>query len=147
MAKPNKTQENDGDVATFLGAIENAQKSEDCKTIATLMAKLSDEPAKMWGTAIIGFGRYHYRYDSGRGYDSGREGDSMRVGLSPRAQNISLYIIPGFSIFPELMEKLGKYKTGKSCLYIKKLADIDTDVLRELIAQSLLVMAERYPAD
>jgi hypothetical protein len=141
MAKPNKTQENDGDVATFLGAIENTQKREDCKTIATLMAKLSDEPAKMWGTAIIGFGRYHYCYDSGR------EGDSMRVGFSPRAQNISLYIIPGFNVFPELMAKLGKYKTGKSCLYINKLADINMDVLRELIAQSLLVMNERYPAN
>ncbi|PHS23109.1 MAG: hypothetical protein COA85_10295 [Robiginitomaculum sp.] len=141
MAKPNKTQENDGNVATFLGAIENAQKREDCKTIAALMATLSGESAKMWGTAIIGFGRYHYRYDSGR------EGDSMRVGFSPRAQNISLYIIPGFDIFPELMAKLGKYKTGKSCLYIKKLSDIDVDVLRELIAQSLKVMAARYPAE
>jgi len=139
MAKENITQENDGNVTAFLSAIENDQKREDCISIAEMMGELSGEPPKIWGKAIIGFGRYHYRYDSGR------EGEAMRVGFSPRAQNIVLYIMPGFDRYELLMTRLGKHKTGKSCLYIKKLADIDVGVLRELIAQSLQVMQERYP--
>jgi hypothetical protein len=102
------------------------------------METISREPAKMWGTAIVGFGTYHYKYDSGR------EGDSPKVGFSPRAQNLTLYIMPGFNRYPELMEKLGKYKTGKSCLYVKKLEDIDSDILQELITESINYMTNKY---
>ena len=92
----------------------------------------------MWGSSIVGFGRYHYKYDSGR------EGDFMKVGFSPRKQNISLYIMTGFDRYEELMAKLGKFKTGKSCLYINKLADVDEDVLTELITISYDLMTEKY---
>ncbi len=139
MAKPNKTQENDGDVAVFLDAVKPDQKREDCKVIAKMMAELSGERAKMWGAAIIGYGTYHYKYASGR------EGEFMRIGFAPRAQNIVLYIMPGFSISQDLMAKLGKHKTGKSCLYINKLADLDMDVLRALMIASLQAMEEKYP--
>ncbi len=139
MSKPNKTQENEADVTAFLEAIEYPQRREDCKKIALLMAKISGDPAKMWGTSIVGFGRYHYKYDSGR------EGDSMRIGFSPRARNIALYIITGFGNYQKLLVRLGKHKTGKSCLYIKKLADVDAGVLTELITRDLKTMDERYP--
>ncbi|PHR62937.1 MAG: hypothetical protein COA47_01190 [Robiginitomaculum sp.] len=139
MAKPNKTQETDGDVAAFLDQVPKPQKREDCIIICQMMADLSGEPAKMWGKSIVGFGTYHYTYDSGR------EGNSTRVGFSPRAQNIVLYIIGGFSEFEDLLSRLGKHKHGKSCLYINKLMDVDVDVLRELIIASLAYMDAKYP--
>ena len=92
----------------------------------------------MWGASIVGFGTYHYKYASGR------EGGFMRVGFAPRAQNIVLYIIGGFSKFDDLLARLGKHKHGKSCLYINKLADMDQSVLRELIVQSLVYMDKAY---
>ena len=88
--------------------------------------------------AIVGFGTYHYKYDSGR------EGDFLKVGFSPRAQNLTLYIMPGFDGYAELMDKLGKYKTGKSCLYVKKLEDVDIVVLRELITESVNYITNKY---
>lgn len=91
----------------------------------------------MWGTSIVGFGRYHYKYESGR------EGESAITGFSPRKGDLTLYIVPGFEPFPALMKRLGKYKTGKSCLYIKKLADVDVDVLRELVSASVKKMANQ----
>ena len=94
--------------------------------------------ARMWGTSIVGFGSYHYKYASGR------EGYWMLVGFSPRKQNLTLYIMPGFKTFDKLMAKLGKYKTGKSCLYIKKLDDIDESVLRKLVAGSVKYMRSKY---
>lgn len=94
----------------------------------------------MWGDSIIGFGRYHYVYDSGR------EGDWFLAGVSPRKRSLTVYIMAGFDRYDELMAKLGKHRTGKSCLYINKLEDVDTEVLRELVAASVGHMRERYDA-
>jgi len=134
----NKTQETEASVDHFLNSIENDRKRAECYQVKTWMELISNEPAKMWGTSIVGFGTYHYKYESGR------EGDFMKIGFSPRAQNLTLYIMPGFTRYTELMKKLGKYKTGKSCLYVKKLADIDTFVLQELITESLNFMTTKY---
>ncbi|MCO5207271.1 MAG: DUF1801 domain-containing protein, partial [Anaerolineae bacterium] len=96
---------------------------------------VTGEPGALWGTSIVGFGTYHYKYASGR------EGDWFVTGFSPRKQNMTLYIMPGFEQYNDLLSKLGKHKTGKSCLYINKLDDVDLDVLRELVAQSADYMA------
>lgn len=140
MAKnQNKTQENDASVRAFLDTVTPENKREDAYRIMEIMEELSGEESKMWGTSIIGYGTYHYKYESGR------EGDFMRVGFSPRKAKHSLYIMAGFSKYPEILSRLGKFKTGKSCLYINKLADVNEDALRELISASLEFMAERYP--
>ena len=134
----NKTVENDGSVDGFLNGVADDKKKADSFKLKQMMAAISGEPPKMWGKSIVGFGNYHYKYDSGR------EGDFMKVGFSPRAQNLTLYIMPGFERFDELMGKLGKYKTGKSCLYIKKLEDVDQGVLEELVTESYAYMTEKY---
>ncbi len=140
MAKAeNKTKETDVSVEAYIAAVADANQRADAEKIRTLMERLSGEPAKLWGPSIIGFGSYHYKYDSGR------EGDMCRIGFSPRKGQTVLYLIDGFEGQPELMAKLGKHKTGKSCLYIKKLADIDQQVLETLCARSLEYMAEKYP--
>jgi hypothetical protein len=105
--------------------------------VASLMEQITKEKPKMWGTSIVGFGSYHYKGASGR------EGDWMLIGFSPRKQNITLYIMPGFERYPELMNKLGKYSTGKSCLYIKRLSDINVDVLKELMDESIKMMKQQ----
>jgi hypothetical protein len=139
MAKnQNKTIENDSSVTAFLNAVEHEGKRTDAFQILELMRSCTGEEPKMWGSSIVGFGKYHYKYDSGR------EGDFMKVGFSPRKQNISLYIMTGFDRYDELMDKLGKFKTGKSCLYINKLADVDEDVLKDLITTSYDLMTEKY---
>ncbi len=135
----NKTIANKASVADFVRSIDDEQKRADCKAIMKMMAAASGKRATMWGANIIGYGQYHYKYESGR------EGDFMRVGLSPRTNNISIYIIPGFDKYQSLLEKLGKYKTGKSCLYIKRLDDVNTKVLQKIIEDSLRVMKARYP--
>lgn len=135
----NKTVPTNQDVEDFLESLDNDRRKQDSYTLLQMMANASGEPAAMWGKTIVGFGQYHYRYDSGR------EGDFMRVGFSPRKANLSVYIIPGFSQYQALLEKLGKHKLGKSCLYINKLADVNLDVLQELITASLAEMAEKYP--
>jgi len=134
----NKTQENDADVNAFLDSVENPQRRADTKAVCELMARLSGEPAKMWGTAIIGFGNYHYKYASGR------EGDFMRVGVSPRKAATTVYILPGYTDFDHILVRLGKHKKGKSCLYINKLSDIDLAVLEELIEAGLEDMKAKY---
>lgn len=126
----NKTKPTKKDVTDFLGQVEPEQKRKDCLAILEMMRQATQAEPKMWGDSIIGFGEYHYKYASGR------EGDWFLTGFSPRKQNISLYIMAGFKRYEELMSKLGKYKTGKSCLYINKLADIDEAVLKELIQLS-----------
>ena len=126
----NKTQRNDGDVVAFLNTVENAKKRQDSFTIMKLMAEVTGEPAKMWGASIIGFGTYRYRYASGR------EGEWFLTGFAPRKQSLTLYIMSGFDQYDDLMARLGKHKTGKSCLYIKKTEDVDMDVLRELVKLS-----------
>lgn len=139
MAKAkNKTVETDASVNGFLDAVDDEEKRNASLKIAHMMAKITGEPAKMWGPSIIGFGTYHYKYDSGR------EGDFLKIGFSPRKTNLTLYIMPGFDRYAELMEKLGKYKTGKSCLYVKKLEDIDWSVLEELCELSYAYMTEKY---
>ena len=133
-----KTRENEGDVEAFLASVENEKRREDCGTVVGLMRDVTGEEPRMWGDGIIGFGRYHYVYDSGR------EGDWFLAGVSPRKQSLTVYIMAGFDRYDELMAKLGKHRTGESCLYINKLEDVDTEVLRELVAASVDHMRERY---
>lgn len=133
-----KNGENAGSVKDFLASIEDDQKRKDCKKIASMMAKLSGKRAKMWGKTMVGYGKYEYTYASGH------SGEFFRLGFSPRANAITLYIMSGFTKYDSLMNKLGKYKTGKSCLYIKKLEDIDEKVLEKLIIESLKFMEKTY---
>ena len=126
-----KTQRNDGDVLAYLESVENKRRREDSLALLKIMEDVTGEPAEMWGTSIVGFGSYHYRYASGR------EGDMMLTGFAPRKQSLSLYIMGGHERYDELMARLGKHRTGSSCVYINKLADVDMDVLRELIAESV----------
>ena len=126
-----KTQKNDGSVTDFLNQVENEKKRADSFAILELMEAVTGEEPKMWGTSIVGFGDYHYKYASGR------EGDWFLTGFSPRKQNLTLYIMSGFSEIDPLLQKLGKHTTGKGCLYIKKLEDVDQEVLKELISQSV----------
>ncbi|MCB9076420.1 MAG: DUF1801 domain-containing protein [Anaerolineaceae bacterium] len=126
-----KTQPTDHSVEAFLNSVADDRKRQDSFTILNLMAEVTGADPEMWGDSIVGFGRYHYKYASGR------EGDWFLTGFSPRKQNLTLYIMAGFDQYDSLMDKLGKYKTGKSCLYIKKLQDIDQTVLRELVKQSV----------
>lgn len=134
----NKTKAGTASVAQFLSAIDNERRRADAKKVAAMMRKATGKRAKLWGTSIVGFGRYHYKYESGR------EGDFMLVGFSPRKQNLAIYIMPGFDEFSGLMNKLGKYKTGKSCLYVNKLDDVDEKVLQQLIERSVKMMRKRY---
>ena len=134
----NKTTPTKKSVTEFVNGIEDRQRRSDLKQVAAMMRRATGSRAKMWGATIIGFGTYHYKYDSGR------EGDFMITGLSPRKQSLTVYIMPGFSRFEPLMKKLGKYKTGKSCLYIKRLADVDEEVLEQLIEKSVKHMRENY---
>ncbi len=139
MATPNKTQETGGDVPAFIDAVADEQQRADAYKIVETMSRLSGQLPKLWGASIIGFGQYHYTYESGR------EGDMCRIGFSPRKGNIVLYLTNGFEEYPDLMAKLGKHKTGKSCLYIKRLSDINEGILEELCGRSLDHMRERYP--
>lgn len=135
----NKTQPTEQAVSDFIAGVEDDTKRANCTELVRLMSDITGEPATMWGASIVGFGNYHYKYASGR------EGDFFLTGFSPRKQALSLYIISGFEIAPDLMEKLGKYKTGKSCLYVKNLDDIDRDVLEKLIRVSVSHLREKYP--
>ena len=136
MAKAvNKTRATDADVENFLAAIPDPGRREDCQRIRALMEAATGAPARLWGPSIVGFGVYHYRYESGR------EGDWMVTGFSPRKNDLTLYIMPGFARYEALMAKLGKHKTGKSCLYIKRLADVDMAVLETLVRESVAAMA------
>lgn len=135
-----KTRVNDGSVTEFLDRVTDGGKRQDCYTILELMREASGFEPKMWGDSIIGFGAYRYRYASGR------EGDWPLTGFSPRKQNLTIYIMTGFENSDGLMAKLGKYKTGKSCLYINTVADIDLAVLRELVTESIHQMLKYYPA-
>lgn len=122
-----KTKKNDRDVEAFLQSVEHDKRREDSFKVLELMKRITGQEAKMWGASIVGFGSYHYKYPSGR------EGDWFITGFSPRKQSLTLYIMPGFERFGEYLEQLGKYRTGKGCLYINKLEDVDLGVLEELI--------------
>ena len=124
-------------VETFINAITNETKQSDCRVLLDTLAQASGYSATLHGS-IIGFGRYHYKYDSGR------EGDGFVIGFSPRKQNVVVYIMPGFSNYQPLLEKLGKHKLGKSCLYIHKLSDIDLNILAEIARLSVKEMQSKY---
>lgn len=134
-----KTKANQQSVIAYLNTIEPQKRREDSFAILALMQEVSGEEPQMWGDKIVGFGRYHYKYASGR------EGDWFLAGFAPRKQNLTLYIMSGFDNYDELMGKLGKHSTGKSCLYIKKLEDVDQAILRQLIAQSIANMKQTNP--
>lgn len=135
-----KTKKTNASVTAFLNKVKNKQRKEDCFVVLEMMKEITGDEPKMWGPSIVGFGTYHYVYASGR------EGDWMITGFSPRAQSLTLYIMSGFNKHDELMSKLGKYKTGKSCLYISKLEDVDTAILKQLIKSSVQSMKKRYSA-
>ncbi|MCB0608754.1 MAG: DUF1801 domain-containing protein [Lewinella sp.] len=132
-----KTQKNDADVTAFLNTVPDEQKRRDCFAVLEIMQQITGAKPYMWGPSIIGFGEYRYKYRSGQ------EAEWFLTGFSPRKQNLTLYIMAGFGRYQELMAKLGKYKTGQSCLYLKRLSDIDTEVLKELIRESIAYLKER----
>lgn len=134
-----KTKPSEVSVETFLQNVKDETARDDCALLIRLMKKVTGSAPKMWGSSIIGFGQYHYTYDSGH------EGFSCLTGFSPRKQNISLYIMPGLEAHSELLEKLGKHKAGKGCLYIKKLSDIDVAILEKLVAASVHYLKKKYP--
>ena len=127
----NKTQKTGASVVDFINSVDIKRRREDGFTLLRLMKEVTGEDPEMWGPSIIGFGDYHYRYESGR------EGDFFLTGFSPRKQSLSLYIMAGFEEYDSLLASLGKHRRGASCLYINKLADVDMDVLRDLIQKSV----------
>ena len=135
----NKTQATSTDVTSFIEGVADETQRADAQVIAAMMARLSGEPPKMWGPSIIGFGSYHYKYDSGR------EGDTLRIGFSPRKGQTVLYLIDGYAGKEAQLARLGKHKLGKSCLYIKRLSDVDVGVLEEMVVETLAYMAKTYP--
>ncbi len=133
-----KTRPNDKNVKEFLNNVENKRRREDGFKILKLMQEVTQEPPIMWGDSIVGFGSYHYEYASGR------EADWLAIGFSPRKQSLTVYIMDGFEKYSELLQKLGKHKTGKSCLYINKLDDVNISVLKELMIESVKYVIENF---
>jgi hypothetical protein len=133
-----KTKLNDASVDDFIAAVEDESRRNDCKDVIRMMRAATGAAPNMWGSSMVGFGSYHYVYASGR------EGDWMLCGFSPRKSNLTIYIMPGFESYGNLMKKIGKYATGKSCLYIRNLDDVDHEVLEELIRTSVKDMRAKY---
>ena len=136
----NKTTETKNSVAAFLKKVTDATKRNDCLRLAEIMEEESGFEARMWGPAIVGFGSYHYIYESGR------EGDAPLAGFSPRANAITLYLSQDAAEKEKLLKVFGKHKTGKGCIYIKTLADIDEKVLRKMIHSGVKHLQKKYPA-
>jgi hypothetical protein len=134
-----KTKVNCASVTDFIKAVPDEARRADCQVLLRLFKKATGLPAKMWGASIVGYGSYHYKSERSR-----QEGDWMLTGFSPRKDSLSIYIIPGFADYGPLLKRLGKFKTSVSCLYVKKLADVDLVVLEKLIARSLVDMNKRY---
>ena len=134
----NKTKPTSVAVTDFLATVKNATQRADSFELVQVMKEITGHEPVMWGSSIIGFGTYHYKYESGR------EGDAVLTGFSPRSKNLSIYIMAGFKRYPEVLARLGKYKTAKSCLYIKRLADVDLDSLKQLITRSYTHMNTKY---
>ena len=134
----NKTQPTKQSVTSFIDALEHETRRSDSKKLLKMMKEITGEKPAMWGPSIIGFGKYHYKYDSGR------EGDFMMTGFAARKANMAVYIMPGFKPYAALLAKLGKHKTGGSCLYINKLADVDEAVLRTLVEKAYADMKKKY---
>ncbi|WP_419887466.1 DUF1801 domain-containing protein [Neobacillus niacini] len=135
-----KTKETDNSVMEFIEQVNSPKKREDGYKLLDIFTETTGYQAKMWGPSIIGFGSYHYKYESGH------EGDAPLVGFSPRKAKISLYFAPGETKREELLKKFGKHTTGKACVYINKVADIDVEVLKALINESVSFLKEKYPA-
>lgn len=134
-----KTKVNDASVEDFLNRVADERKRKDSFTILELMKQVTGAEPRMWGDSIVGFGSYHYKYASGQ------EGDWPLTGFSPRKQALTLYITSGFDRYEALLGRLGKFSTGKSCLYVKKVEDIDLGVLSELVSQSVEHMRRTNP--
>ncbi len=134
----NKTQVTEIDPAAFVASVEHPTRRADAEVLLDLMERVTGCAPKMWGPSIVGFGRYHYRYESGR------EGDFMLTGFSPRKSNLVLYVLPGYDDIGDQLADLGKHRIGKSCLYVNKLADIDLDVLERIIADGVDTMRATY---
>ena len=134
-----KTRPTASSVDAFIDTVDDEHKRADCRTLAGLMAEIAGAGGVMWGSSIVGFGSYHYRYASGR------EGDFFEAGFSPRKRALTIYVMAGFAEYEDLLAKLGKHSTGKSCLYVKRLADIDLDVLREMLIRSVAYIRAKYP--
>jgi hypothetical protein len=134
-----KTKPTDVTVESFLDKVSSETVRDDCYTLVKLMKKVTGAKPKMWGPSIVGFGTYHYKYESGH------EGFSCLTGFSPRKPAITLYVMPGIDEHEKLLKKLGKHKASKGCLYVKTLADIDVKVLEELITKSVAYVRKKYP--
>lgn len=135
-----KTRPTKASVTAFINDIEDPQKRADAKRVAAMMRRATGLRAKMWGSSIVGYGRYTYTNTVGKDLEW------MLTGFSPRKHALTVYVMPGFSNFESLMNRLGKYKTGKSCLYIKRLSDVDEKVLEQLIKRSVKHMQKNYPS-
>jgi hypothetical protein len=131
-----KTKPSDASVERFLAAIEDEARRADCRALVRIMKEATGSPPRMWGSSIVGFGDYHFKYASGR------EGDWFLTGFSPRKQDLTLYVMGGFENHRDLMEKLGKFKTGKGCLYLKRLDDAHLPTLKRLILRSVKQIAK-----
>ena len=139
MATANKTVETDARVEDYLAAIADDARRDDCGALAAMMSRVTGEQPRMWGAGIVGFGRYHYRYDSGR------EGDAPLAGFAARKGDISIYVVDGFEGQESLMARLGRHRAGKACLYLRSLAVVHMEVLEQLVAGSVARIRERHP--
>jgi hypothetical protein len=135
----NKTKATELSVDSYFSTIKDESRRNDCEALSKLMSKVTKEKPKMWGTSIVGFGTYHYKYESGR------EGESPVAGFSSRKGDITLYLASGYPKQEELFSKLGKYKTGKGCLYIRKLSDVDLKTLEQIIVESFAERKRNHP--
>ncbi|MEO1703915.1 MAG: DUF1801 domain-containing protein [Pseudomonadota bacterium] len=135
----NKTVITETDPAAFIEAVDHPTRRADAIALDAMFRRITGWTPKMWGPSMVGYGSYHYRYETGR------EGDMLATGFSPRKSNLSLYIMPGYADFHGVLDRLGKHKHGKSCLYVNKLADVDMDVLEELVRAGLKDLATKYP--
>lgn len=131
-----KTKKTEASVDTYVAAVEPEEKRQDSFELLKMMREITGDQGAMWGASLVGFGKYSYKYASGH------SGEWFVTGFSPRKQNLTVYVMSGFDRYDELMSKLGKHKTGKSCLYLKRLSDVDTDVLRQIVSESVVAMRE-----
>jgi hypothetical protein len=140
MSKENKTQPTAASAEQYIAGLEDEKRRADCLRLIPLFERISGEKATMWGPGIVGFGRYHYKYDSGR------EGDAPITAFAPRKQDLTIYVnAPAKEKFAEQLARLGKHKVSVSCLYLKRLADVDMDVLEEIVKESVRLTREQYP--
>ena len=137
-AAKNKTVATNDSVETFIAGVDNETKRNDSYELLNMMGEITGHSAVLWGTSLVGFGSYRYKYASGH------EGEFFMTGFSPRKQALTVYIMPGFAEYDKILDRLGKFKTGKSCLYLKKLDDIDRNLLKEMIAKSVAYMRDKY---